>query len=131
MVRSEVHRGGIRRDEGQAMVELAIVLPVLLAIAVAIVQLSLAFKSYLTLTDAVRTAARTASVTRDAAKTTSALRAAAADLDPAKLVVPAPVSTWQSGADVTVSASYPFRLEIFGVTVADTTITSMTKERVE
>ena len=42
---------------GQAIVEFAIVLPLLLALVLGIVQFAIAFNNYLTLTDAVRAGA--------------------------------------------------------------------------
>ena len=40
-------------------------------------------------------------------------------------------STWAQGADATVSASYPWSIDVMGVVVASGTMTSTTTERVE
>ena len=53
-----------RREEGQAMVEFALVLPVLLLVLLAIMKFGLLFENYLTLTDAVRSGARTLAIGR-------------------------------------------------------------------
>ena len=51
-------------EQGQAMVEFALVLPLLLVLIVGIVQFGVLFHNYVTLTDAVRAGARQASVSR-------------------------------------------------------------------
>ena len=53
-----------KRESGQAMVEFAIVLPVLLVLVFGIIQFGIVFNHYLTLTDAVRAGARQAAVSR-------------------------------------------------------------------
>jgi Flp pilus assembly protein TadG len=49
----------LRREDGQSLVEFAIVLPVLLMLVTGIIQFGLLFNKYLTLTDAVRGGAQT------------------------------------------------------------------------
>ena len=56
--------GSLRGEDGQAMIEFAIVLPVLLMIVVGIIQFGLLFNKYLTLTDAARTGAQTLALGR-------------------------------------------------------------------
>jgi Flp pilus assembly protein TadG len=127
-------RGHARREDGQALVELALVLPILFAIMLGTIQLALGLKDYLTLADAVRTGARQAAVSRGVADptgaTTTVVRNAASDLRSADLTVTV-TSTWEPGTDVTVSASYPLKLELLGVVFADRRMSSTTKERVE
>ena len=53
-------------EKGQAMVEFAIVLPILLMLVLGIIQFGITFNHYLTLTDAVRAGARQAAVSRTA-----------------------------------------------------------------
>ena len=48
----------IRGEEGQGLVEFALVLPILLMVATAITSFGLVFYRYITLTDAVRSGAR-------------------------------------------------------------------------
>jgi Flp pilus assembly protein TadG len=127
-------RHSMRREDGQATAELALVLPVLLGLVVATVQLGLVFKDYLALTDAVRAAARKAAVSRGAddpeGLARRALVTAAADLDADSLELDVE-STWEADADVTVSASYPYRISLFGVVVAEGRVASTTTGRVE
>ena len=53
-----------RRQDGQAIVELALVLPVLLLLLVGILKFGLLYNNYITLTDSVRVGARSLSLGR-------------------------------------------------------------------
>ena len=124
------------REEGQALVEFTLVLPVFLVLVLAIVQFGVAFHHYLVLTDAVRAGARAASVSRlapdPAAVATDAVLAAAGDLDRDELAPRVKVeSTWEPGANVTVAATYPYSLDIFGVVVKSGDLTSTITEPVD
>ena len=121
----------IRTDEsGQTMVEMAIVLPVLLVVLIGIVQFGIAFNNYLTLTDAARAGARKAVVSHDAGACVSQVQGSASNLKQADLTVSCS-SSWQHGADVTVTAAYPYSLNVLGVVVADGKLSVTTTERVE
>lgn len=132
----------LRREDGQAMTEFALVLPIFVALLFAIIQFGIAFNNYLTLTDATRTGARKAAVSRfigdNGASATQAVRAAAAGLDQTALV-PTVTSTnaggaadWTTSGDVvTVTATYPYTINIFGFSVKSGRLTSTTKERLE
>jgi Flp pilus assembly protein TadG len=134
-----------RREDGQAYVEFALVLPILLLVVMGIIQFGTAFKDYIALTDAVRVGARQASVSRSIADPnqrvpliTQKMRDAAGTLDTSKLVITVtpydPVTnteSWAASGDVTVRASYPFKINLFGMVVFDTTMNSRTTERVE
>lgn len=95
------------------------------------------FSQYLTLTDAVRAGARVAAVSRTspdpAAAACAAVQDSAPDLDLAcgTDVTVTPPSDLQAGADVTVSATHPYTLSIFGLTVVSGSLSSSTTERVE
>jgi Flp pilus assembly protein TadG len=123
-----------RDEQGQAMTEFAVVLPVLALILFAIIQFGIAFNNYLTLTDAVRRGARTAAVSRQTGAGSSAavaaVTASATDLQTAKLAVTVS-STWQAGEDVTVTATYPYSISLFGLVVKSGSLKSSTTERVE
>jgi hypothetical protein len=86
------------------------------------------------LTDAVRTGGRTAAISRnmpnptDAAK--QAVLRAAGGLQADEMNVQV-TSTWQPGADVTVSATYPYTISIFGVSVRTGSLSSSITQRVE
>jgi Flp pilus assembly protein TadG len=123
-----------KNHQGQAMVEFAIVLPVLLLVVLGLMQFGLTFFHYLTVTDAVRAGARQAAVSRelpDPAGTAEArVRAAATDLVQADLDVNV-TSSWVQGEDVTVEATYPFEINLLGLVVHSGDLKSSTTERVE
>jgi len=123
-----------RREEGQSLVEFAIVLPVLAVLLLGILQFGVTFNHYLSLTDAVRAGARVAAVSRHVNNPDSAaeqrVRDAAPNLKQPDLDVDVE-STWQPGAPVTVTASYPYQIDLLGVVVKSGRISSSTQERVE
>jgi Flp pilus assembly protein TadG len=125
----------IRSQQGQTMTEFALVLPVLALILFAVIQFGIVFNNYITLTDATRAGARKAAVSRQDANRNSdvvtAVRSSASGLTASKLSVPPPTSTWNSGDDVTVTASYPYSISLLGLVVKSGRLSSTTTERVE
>src|SRR6188508_2295018 len=129
-------RISLRNQQGQSMTEFALVLPILALLLFGIVQFGLVFNNYLTLTDAVRSGARKAAVSRHRPnpplEATTAVRNAATDLRQSDLQVTATASpNWVPGAEATVSASYPYRISLLGLVVKSGRMHSTTKERVE
>jgi Flp pilus assembly protein TadG len=125
-----------RSEDGQAATELALVIPILLVILYAITQFGILFNNYITLTDATRTGARKAAVSRFTGdKGTAAglaVRAAASNLTPSKLNVSVTSTDWTvPGSDVIVTATYQYDLNIFGWVIQSGDLTSTTKERLE
>lgn len=124
----------IKSERGQSMTELAMILPLLLILVFGIIQLGLAFNNYLAVTDAIRAGARKATVSRlssnPAGDCVTAARNAGADLQQSKFTVTC-ASTWQPGADVTVTGSYPYSINVLGVVVKSGNLTTQVKERVE
>jgi Flp pilus assembly protein TadG len=130
------------RQDGQALVEFAFVVPVLLLIILGIVQFGILFNNYITLTDAVRAGARQAAVSRTLPNptqvTTDRVRRSAAGLDSNKLTVSVAVwdpatssAIWAQGGDVTVTARYPFSINLMGFVVRTGDLKAETTERVE
>lgn len=120
------------------MVEFALVAPLLLLILFAIIQFGIVFMNSVALTDAVRIGARKAAVSRTAADPTAATQAAilgaANDLDKTTLSGRISVATpggWTQGGSVTVSATYPYSINILGIVVASGDLHSATTERLE
>jgi Flp pilus assembly protein TadG len=129
-------RLSFRAQDGQAAAEMALVLPFLVAILLAIAQFGVAFNNYITLTDATRAGARKASVGRfvgdNGASAITAVRSAAANLDQSQLSVDVTSSNWSvPGSSVTVTATYPYTINILGWTVSAGNLTSTTQERLE
>jgi Flp pilus assembly protein TadG len=124
----------MRNERGQTMAEFAIVLPILMLVCFAIIQFGILFNNFVALTDAVRAGARTAAVSRTAADpvgaTVARVQSATGDLDQSKLGITV-TSGWQHGDDVTVSATYPYSISLFGLNVQSGLLKSTTVERVE
>jgi Flp pilus assembly protein TadG len=126
-------RNRIRNEDGQSMVEFAIVLPLLALLLFGIIQFGIVFRNYLAVTDAVRVGARKAAVSRQHANppavATAAAKKAAGDLGGAMNV--SIVSTWKAGEDVKVTGSYPYQINLLGIVVKSGNMTSTITERVE
>lgn len=124
----------LRRSDGQTLVEFSLALPLLALLLFAVIQFGIVFNNYLDLTDAVRAGARKAAVSRQTSNpvnvTTQAVISSAGDIaiTPGDVTV---TSDWQAGADVTVQATYPYSINLFGVVVASGDLHSKTTERVE
>ena len=123
-------------EHGQAATEMALILPILAAILLGIAQFGILFNNYITLTDATRTGARKAAVSRftgdKGAAAELAVRAAASNLTPSKLDVEVTSDNWSvPGSDVIVTAKYPYELNILGWVIQSGDLTSTTKERLE
>ena len=131
-----LRRVSFRAQDGQAAAEMALVLPILCALLLGIAQFGIAFNNYITLTDATRAGARKAAVSRfigdNGAAATAAVRSAASNLKQADLAVDVQATNWTTpGGDVTVTATYPYDINIFGFVVKSGNITSTTENRLE
>ena len=129
-------RRKFKAQEGQTLVEFALVVPLLLLIVFGIIQFGVAFNDYLSLTDGVRAGARKAAVSRHEndpiEATKAAVRRSASDLDPSEDKLRIQVSSsWRHGEDVVVTASYPFEISLLGKVVHSGRLESKTTERVE
>jgi len=118
------------------MTEFALVLPILALLLFGVIQFGIVFNNYITLTDAVRAGARKGAVARHLSNPEGAVeqtvRDAATDLRQSDLNVDvSPNPDWTHGAEVTVSADYPYSISLLGVVVKSGRLTSTTKERVE
>jgi Flp pilus assembly protein TadG len=127
-------KNNIKNERGQTMTELALVLPILLVLLFGIIQFGVIFNNYVTLTDAVRSGARKAVVSRTASNPAQVcdnqVRAASPNLNQSNLTVSC-TSTWQPAQDVTVQASYPYQISLVGMTVVSGNLTATMKERLE
>ena len=133
------------RQNGQATVEFAIVLPLLLMVLLGIVQFGIIFNHYLALTDAVRAGARQGAVSRQlpnpsAAAIARVRSAGGGSLDtsaggPLNVTVtftaPGGGNQVVQGGDIKVRATYPYELKILGIPLGGGNLTSETTERVE
>jgi Flp pilus assembly protein TadG len=123
-----------KSEQGQSVTEFALALPILALLLFAIIQFGIAFNNNVTLTDATRAGARKAAVGRQSVSPVSdcqaAIRGSAKDLTQSSLI-PTCSSTWQPGADVTVTATYPYKISLLGLVVKTGRLSSTTTERVE
>ena len=134
-----------RRERGQALVELAIILPVFMLILLGIVQIGSVFRDYIALTDATRVGARQAAVARSiqpesarVPNVVAMVEKAAVNLEKSKMtitVTPMKVdgvtAGWEQSGVVTVEATYPFAVDLMGLVVFNGTLKSRTTERIE
>jgi len=137
----------LQREDGQGVVEFAVVLPLLMAILLGIVQFGIIFNNYETLTDASRVAARRAATSRflgdSGASARTAAKNAASNLnltDPEidiqscapPATYPCATQNWTTpGDEVTVKLTYPYDIKILDWTVKSGNLTAVTKERLE
>jgi len=120
-----------RGEAGQAAVELALCLPLLAAIGLALLQVTLVVRDQVVLTHAAREAAREAAVS---AEPGAARRAAlaGAHLDPDRLEVEVR-GRGRSGSRVTVTLQYlaPTDLPLIGAVLGDVHLAASVSMRVE
>ena len=123
-----------KTENGQTLTEFAIVLPILALLLFGVIQFGITFNNYITLTDAVRAGARKGAVGRRVSNPQAAVqtsvRNAATDLKSSSLQITVN-STWAQGSDVTVTATYPYSINLLGVVVKSGRLSSSTTERVE
>jgi Flp pilus assembly protein TadG len=124
----------MRNERGQTLTEFAIVLPILALLLFGVIQFGIAFNNYITLTDAVRAGARKGAVGRHLQNPQSAVvqsvQNAATDLKSSDLQITI-TSNWTQGSDVTVTATYPYKINLLGAVVKSGRLSSSTTERVE
>jgi Flp pilus assembly protein TadG len=126
----------LKSERGQTMTELALVLPLLVVLLFGIAQFGIAFNNYLTITDAARAASRKGAVSRTVSNPKgtceSAGYAAGGNLKkPGTDFKVTCSSSWLPGTDLTVTASYPFSINLMGWVVSSGQLTTTMKERVE
>jgi TadE-like protein len=102
---------GLRSHRGSAAVEFALVLPLLLVVALTLVQVGLVVRDRLLVEDAARAAARAAAIGQDLAAIAGAAQRAAPALDPSSLRVLVRRGAGR-GDPVTVIVSFTDRLRV-------------------
>lgn len=126
------------REEGQAAVEFALVVPMLIALLLGIVQAGIAFNHYLAVTDAARAAARQAIEARVAGVTVAdiqqAAQNAAGGLDltgRVSVADPTDPSFTHAGSSLTVTVTYPYSIDILGIPVTSGNLQSTMTDLLE
>jgi len=145
-----------RGEDGQAMVEFAIILPVLLILVTGLIQFGLLFNKYITLTDAARNGARTLAVGRGLSNpcdptVLQMVRSASAIGLTSGQVTPSFSSSSDycgtgtysyntsgntggnevQGDQATVTATQPFTLSVFGVSIFQLNLSASASDGIE
>jgi Flp pilus assembly protein TadG len=128
-----------RDENGQGLVEFALVAPLLLLIVFAITSFGITFNNQLKLTDAVRVGGRAAATQNDTtaacAAAESAMEGTLGEDDWNKVLdasggdLPCTDTTVAGDAGVTITANYPYSINILGLVVRDGNLTSSATER--
>jgi hypothetical protein len=100
--------GSAGREDGTALLEFALVLPVLLLLVLGIIDLSRAYNAKQTLTHASREAVRVYTVTEDPLQAQAAFDAAVTSIGEEAALEPLPPGC-NPGDPITATASYEFR----------------------
>ena len=130
-------RISFKNQDGQSATEFALVLPILAFLLFAVIQFGIVFNNWVQLTDATRAGARKGAVSRHlpnpSSACTAAVRASATNLKSSDLLATctATHNPWQPGDDVTVTATYPYSISLFGIISKSGRLSSTTTERVE
>ncbi|WP_206810778.1 TadE/TadG family type IV pilus assembly protein [Paradesulfitobacterium ferrireducens] len=103
-----------RTEEGQAALELALVIPLLLLLLFAVTEMGRVGYAYITVNNAARAGARVASVGGNDQDILTTIQNSASFLNPTSLMVQISPgeSVRQSGEDVTIEVEYPVQLII-------------------
>lgn len=141
-----------RRDDGQALVEMALALPLLLLILTAILQFGITYNKYITLTDAVRAGARSLALEGGSldpcdpaiAMTINSainLGLSSSEVSPSfsnssdtcgSGSYPSHTAgTANTGDTATITASVPFTISVFGMHVFNGTMSASASDEVE
>jgi len=115
----------IASDRGAAIVEMALVLPILILLLMGIFEFGRAYNAKITLTQATREAVRVLAISGDDAAAQAALDGAATPLDTSQLAYSAtPCTENERGTPTSVTATYPFTYSIPLFGTATITMTS-------
>lgn len=118
------HGTGEKHQRGAAMVEMALVLPVLVMLLLGIFEFGRAYNAKITLTHAAREAVREYSITGDPDLAGATLVAAVTPLDPALVTMSTTDCT--RGQPTSVTATYPFTYSfLFGEATITMTSTAV------
>ncbi len=98
------------RERGAALVEFALLLPVLVLLIFGIVEFGRAYNASVTLTHATREGVRELAISRDAGSAVAVTKSAAPTLDPLQITVVTDDCT--PGEPTRVEATYPFHYSI-------------------
>ena len=100
--------GYIKNNRGQALVEFALIIPVLLLLVVGVMEFGLVINQYMVVAEAAREGARSAALGGSNATVTTVVKTAASSIDTSQLTVTiSPTTTRVRGSGVTVTVQKP------------------------
>ena len=136
MTHTRIHKiwSKLLRADGQAFVEFAIVLPVLVLLVFGIAQFGLAFRNYLAITDTARVAARAAAVKRTSSPCSAATTSIQNNVSASQWAQISSRITCTAGPNVgdqvKITIEYPYTIGLPGVN-ATGDLTASATERME
>lgn len=100
----------IKNNRGQALVEFALILPVLMLLIVGVMEFGLIINQYMVVTQAAREGARSAALGGSNATVTTTVKTAASQIDTSQIIVTiSPSTTRVRGSGVTVTVQKPIK----------------------
>ena len=101
-------------EQGQALVEMALILPLFFLLLFGVIEMARIGYSYITVSNATREGGRTATIGGTDVNITNSIKNAATSLDPASLTITiSPLeANRHSGQEVTIDVTYPVQLVI-------------------
>ena len=135
----------VKREDGQAMTEFAIVLPVLLLILFGIIQFGIVFNNYIDVTSSAREGARTGAVSRslgcsgEQTAISQAAKDAGTSLNQTNMTVTSNMATLcaanggnvPQGGQLTVTVQYPYSISLLGLVVSSGSLSASNTMRIE
>jgi Flp pilus assembly protein TadG len=119
----------LKDTRGQALIEFALVLPLIVTLLIAVVEFGVVFKDWLSVTDTARVAARAAVVSRFGNPAQTPCAAAQAAVAAAGLTL---ASCTQSAGSVKVTVTHPWSVSLPLLPLSDGgQLTSVVTERLE
>ena len=123
----------LRRDDGQALVELSLTVGFLCLMLLAVWQIGTVFSNYIDLSEAARSGARAAALSGappsagdapsyTAAQNEGTFAATNSASVPGMTVAITAIGTWTAGGKVRATVSAPYSLSLFGVSVTSGTM---------
>jgi Flp pilus assembly protein TadG len=103
-------RPNMRSERGAALVEAAVILPVVILLIFGVVEFSRAYNAKITLTHATREGVRVLAISGDAAAAEDAVVNASSPLDASLLSISS--TACDSGEPTSITATYPFSYDI-------------------
>ncbi len=113
------------RERGAALVEMALILPLLAMLVFGLVEFGRGYNAQITLTHAAREGVRTLAITRDASAAGTVAKDAATSLDPAQISVTSTACVIGDPVELTLSYPFTYDIPLVGTNTIDLTGTGV------